>query len=90
MLNRRELLKLATMAGLATVLPGSGIFSTPLPNGPFRFCLNTSTISGQKPGLLKSIEIAATAGYDGLELWVNEINEYIVDLFNIILQTIVL
>jgi len=77
MLNRRELLKLAAVTGLAGILPASGVFSTTLQSGPFRFCLNTSTISGQKPGLLKSIEIAATAGYDGLELWVNEIKEYI-------------
>jgi len=77
MLNRRELLKLAAVTGLAGIGPTSGIVSAAVQGGPFRFCLNTSTISGQKPGLLKSIEIAATAGYDGLELWVNEIKEYI-------------
>jgi 2-keto-myo-inositol isomerase len=78
MLNRRELLKLASVASLATVLPAITFAAAPAQKkGPFRFCLNTSTISGQKPGLLKSIEIAAIAGYDGLELWVNEIKEYI-------------
>jgi len=78
MLNRRELLKLIGVAGLASVLPVTTTTATPVQNkGSFRFCLNTSTISGQKPGLLKSIEIAAGAGYDGLELWVNEIKEYI-------------
>ena len=45
--------------------------------GPFRFCLNTSTISGQKPGLLGYIDIASKAGYDGVELWVSDIREYL-------------
>jgi sugar phosphate isomerase/epimerase len=45
-------------------------------NTSFRFCLNTSTIRGQNPGLLKSIEIAARAGYDSVELWVRDIQEY--------------
>jgi len=46
------------------------------PAGKFRFCLNTSTISGQKPGIQKYIEIAARAGYDGVELWVQDVKEY--------------
>src|SRR6478735_7583188 len=79
MINRRELLKLVAISSLAAVLPATTITADPVQKkkGPFRFCLNTSTISGQKPGLLKSIEIAAIAGYDGLELWVNEIKEYL-------------
>lgn len=43
----------------------------------FRFSLNTSTISGQKPGLIKYIEIASKAGYDGIELWVRDVKEYL-------------
>lgn len=42
-------------------------------NSRFRFCLNTSTISGQKPGLKKQVEIAAEAGYDGIEVWVKDV-----------------
>lgn len=45
--------------------------------GNFRFCLNTSTISGQKQGLLKSLEIASAAGYEGVELWVSDIKAHI-------------
>ena len=77
MLNRRELLKLSAAATVATVLPGTSIAADTKANGPFRFCLNTSTISGQNPGLLKAIEIAAKAGYDGMELWINDIKDYI-------------
>jgi 2-keto-myo-inositol isomerase len=44
--------------------------------GLFRYCLNTSTISGQKLGLKKTIEVAVEAGYDSLELWVGDVKEY--------------
>lgn len=77
MLNRRELLKLSGAASLASFIPSSFIKAAPVMKGPFRFCLNTSTISGQKPGLLKYIEIASQAGYDGVELWVNDVEEYL-------------
>lgn len=77
MLNRRELLKLSGAATLASFIPSSFVRAAPVVKGPFRFCLNTSTISGQKPGLLKYIEIASQAGYDGVELWVNDVKEYI-------------
>ena len=39
----------------------------------FRYCLNTSTISGQDLGLLKYIEIASKAGYHGIEVWVRDV-----------------
>ena len=79
MLNRRDLLKLSGAASLASLLPSSFVqAATPAASkGPFRFCLNTSTISGQKPGLLGYINIAAKAGYDGVELWVSDVREYL-------------
>lgn len=43
----------------------------------FKFCLNTSTISGQKPGLKGYIQIAAKTGYDGVELWVRDVKQYL-------------
>lgn len=43
----------------------------------FRYCLNTSTINGQEHGLKKSIEVAARAGYDGVELWVRDVQAYL-------------
>lgn len=43
----------------------------------FSFCLNTSTIMGQKPGLIGYLDIAAKAGYDGVELWIRDTQEYI-------------
>ncbi len=75
-MNRRDLFKTLGLATAGLTL-AQHAFSKPIkPAGPFRFCLNTSTISGQKPGLQKYIEIAARAGYDGLELWVGDVKEY--------------
>ena len=77
MLNRREVFKLSGAAALAGLVPASILKAEAKSKGPFRFCLNTSTISGQKLGLLKSIDIASQAGYDGVELWVNDIKQYL-------------
>lgn len=74
-MNRRELIKGGTAAILLPQLPI--LPEKDSPTGNFRFCLNTSTIMGQKPGLVKSIEIAAAAGYDGVELWMMDIQDYL-------------
>ena len=44
---------------------------------PFGYCLNTSTISGQKLALPKVAEIAAKAGYGAIEPWIREIDAYV-------------
>lgn len=42
---------------------------------PFKLCLNTSTIRPQP--LLEKIRLAAEAGFEGIELWINDIYEHI-------------
>ena len=46
---------------------------TPLP----RYCLNTSTIQGEKIPIERQIEIAATAGYNGIEIWLRDVDRYV-------------
>jgi sugar phosphate isomerase/epimerase len=46
-------------------------------NEPFGYCFNTSTIRGQKLPLVRELEIAARAGFQGVEPWVAEIDEYV-------------
>ena len=46
-------------------------------NHGFRYCLNTSTIRGQKLDLVTELQIAAKAGYDGVEPWIREIQAYV-------------
>lgn len=43
----------------------------------FRFSLNTSTVSGQKPGIEKYIDIAARAGYECIEPWIMDLKAYV-------------
>jgi 2-keto-myo-inositol isomerase len=44
---------------------------------PFVFCLNTSTLRGQKLGIVKEIEVAAQAGFQAIEPWVGSIEDYV-------------
>lgn len=76
-MNRRDLLKVAAAAGAATFFPLTGYAANNTPKARFRYCLNTSTIRGQGLGLLENIDVAARAGYDGMELWVRDIKSYL-------------
>lgn len=62
---------------MAAVVPVGLPASTSLKKTKFRFCLNTSTISGQKLGIVKYVEIAAAAGYDGIEIWIPDVQAYL-------------
>lgn len=77
MITRRNLFKTAGLATAAALLPTTGFPSSVKKESAFRFCLNTSTIRGQNPGLLKYIDIASKAGYDGIELWVQDVKQYL-------------
>lgn len=78
MISRRDALKgLALLTG-ATLLDSEKVAGkTTVPEGNFSYCLNTSTISGQQTGFLKEFEITARAGYDGIEIWVRDLEKYI-------------
>jgi sugar phosphate isomerase/epimerase len=43
----------------------------------FRFGLNTGTLRGYKLALPEQIEVAARAGYDGIEPWVDDIDKFV-------------
>lgn len=42
---------------------------------PLRFCLNTSTIDNGQLSLREKIEVAGAAGYQGVELWIRDIQQ---------------
>jgi sugar phosphate isomerase/epimerase len=82
-LNRRGWLGI-TSAGLAagTGLPAIGAAPAVAPapganDRPFRLGLNTSTIRGQKLGIVDEVKLAGAAGYDGIEPWIRELDEYV-------------
>ncbi len=47
------------------------------PKEPFTYCLNSSTLFGQKLDMVEVVEIASKAGYTGLEPWVRELDQYV-------------
>lgn len=44
---------------------------------PFGYCFNTSTIRGQKLGIVEQIDLTSQAGYDSIEPWMRDIDEYV-------------
>tara|TARA_B100000029_G_scaffold516253_2_gene628076 strand:- start:83436 stop:84263 length:828 start_codon:yes stop_codon:yes gene_type:complete len=45
--------------------------------GNFGYCLNTSTISSAELSPLEYIDLTAKTGYDGIELWVEDIDRWV-------------
>jgi sugar phosphate isomerase/epimerase len=43
----------------------------------FIYCLNTSTIKGQKLSLVEEIDVASRAGYHAIEPWISEIDDHV-------------
>ena len=81
--TRREWLAAtaATVAVATQVSPSSGV-EQPGQTKPaaYKFCLNTSTVrdkDGKSRPILALIDIAAKAGYDAIEPWASEIDDYL-------------
>jgi sugar phosphate isomerase/epimerase len=79
-MTRRHVLAQAGVALGATAAAGtqaSAETKSDAAREPFTYCLNTSTIRGQKLGIEQEIDLAAKAGYDAIEPWINEIDDYV-------------
>ncbi len=76
MKTRRVALTAIAATSAAAFLPIAGFSKDRNQNSSFRYCLNTSTISGQKLGIRRYVEIAADAGYDGIEVWIRDLKQY--------------
>ena len=81
--DRRLFLSAAAASGLGAAVS----YAAPMP-GPvskaaqdaksgFRYCLNTSTIRGQELGIEKEVDVAAAAGYDGIEPWIPTLRQFV-------------
>ena len=81
MISRRKAIKGLGMFAAGSVLsPVHSAAENKKDNtGLFSYCLNTSTISGQKIKFLKEFEITAKAGYDGIEIWLRDLQKYIAE-----------
>lgn len=79
-LSRRKILAGLGLAAGASILPYRPSFSSDTntkDEASFTYCLNTSTIQGQKLGFMKELEVASQAGYDGVEIWVDNLKSYL-------------
>jgi 2-keto-myo-inositol isomerase len=76
--NRRDFIK-TTAVGAGVAMAAGTVDEARAQDGRklnFRYCLNTSTIRGQKLPLDKEVELVAAAGYDGIEPWIGELQKY--------------
>jgi sugar phosphate isomerase/epimerase len=77
--NRREMIRwvgAGVAAGAAAGLPAMAPAAERPTADEFRYCLNTATIRGQKLPLAEEARIAAKAGYQAIEPWIQEIVDY--------------
>lgn len=75
-ISRRNLLKSSVVAGLSFELDQHTLL-THKKKHQFSFSLNTSTIREQKLGLMGELEVAAKAGYNSIEIWMNTLQDFL-------------
>ncbi len=78
-MNRRNIIKGGIASALA--IPAMPVFareeSAKKKKHNFTFCLNTSTIRKQNIGLLNEIETASKVGFDGIEIWMRTLEDFL-------------
>src|SRR3954466_6378776 len=78
MMNRRDLVKSFTATAGLALMPG---FSEGKPAkkgvGPFTYSLNMATIRGHNLGFVKELEVASTAGFPAVEIWMDTLQTYL-------------
>lgn len=74
-ISRRNALSVMAMGALGAQHPLALEEMESSSPGRFKYCLNTSTISGQNLGLLDYIDVASKAGYEGIEVWVRDVEK---------------
>ena len=79
-LSRREVITRTgaclTAAAAASVAVAEAPQAAPEPE-PFGYCLNMGTIMGHKLPLDEQVEVAAEAGWGGIEPWIRDIRRYV-------------
>lgn len=78
--TRRDWLAAAAVGMVGAALTGELKAETNVAksnSGPFRVCLNTSTIRGQKLPVNQQIEVAAKAGFEGIEPWIGDLRAFV-------------
>lgn len=79
-MSRRQVLSATGAAGVAAIVQGvkSEARAADGPSQPrVRYCLNMSTIRGQKLSVPEQVDVAGKAGYDAIEPWLGELHKYV-------------
>lgn len=76
-MNRRNLLKTLALAPAVLSTTATQAKTDKIKKTTFNYCLNTSTIRGQKLSLKETIETSARAGFEGIEIWISDIEGYL-------------
>ena len=79
-LSRREMLTASgVLLGSAAACASSSTAGATqaADSGPFEYSLNRATVMGHKLPLTEEVDIAAEAGYDGIEPWIRNIQRYV-------------
>jgi 2-keto-myo-inositol isomerase len=80
-LTRRTWLTATTAAAGGLTMPFTTTSAEEKKQGqatnPFRYGLNTATLMGQKLSIIEEVEIASRAGYQTIEPWVRELDQYV-------------
>lgn len=79
--SRRECLAAAGLAAGAALWPAPSRTHAAPPSysNAARLCFNTSCIMGQKVPISEEIELIADAGFDSVEPWIREIEQFVQD-----------
>ncbi len=77
MITRKEFISIAGIASVGSALPDISKPLSTYPETRFRFCLNTSTVSKKPLDIIKYIDIASEAGYDGIEVWIRDLKLFL-------------
>jgi sugar phosphate isomerase/epimerase len=80
--TRRRWLQSAAALTASLTVGESASANAEKPADPFTYCLNTSTLQGQKLDLVELIEITAKAGYQAIEPWAGELDRYVKEVGN--------
>ena len=79
-MNRRDVLATGVATGAALSLgPQAVAAEKPAPQPGFHYCFNTATVRGQKLPIAQVATIAARAGYDSIEPWIDELDQHVKD-----------
>ncbi len=78
--TRREWLGgVAAGAAVAATAAAADDKAEPPTHPPFQYMLNTATIMGQKLSIVDEIDVASRSGYQAIEPWARELDQYVKD-----------